>query len=173
MASPHVAGAAALSTCRPTRRRRPAQVAAAIVGNATTGVVTNPGTGSPNRLLYSPPGTTTEPTPTADGHPDPAGRLRDELYRLAVERRHGDPAERHLLPVEVTGTHRGCLVGPAGTDFDLYLDKWNGAAWVSVRSGTSANPNENLSYSGTAGYYRWRVVAYSGSGTYTLGIVKP
>nr|WP_308167771.1 trypsin-like serine protease [Catellatospora tritici] len=35
----------------------------------------------------------------------------------------------------VSGTHRGCLVGPAGTDFDLYLQKWNGSAWVNVAQG--------------------------------------
>ena len=26
-----------------------------------------------------------------------------------------------------SGTHRGCLDGPTGTDFDLYLQKWNGS----------------------------------------------
>jgi subtilisin family serine protease len=52
MATPHVAGAAALYLAgNPTATA--AQVHAAIVGNATTGVVTNPGTGSPNRLLYT------------------------------------------------------------------------------------------------------------------------
>ncbi|WP_433830306.1 S8 family peptidase [Actinoplanes sp. CA-015351] len=50
MASPHVAGAAALHLAtHPTDS--PAQVHSAIVSNATTGVVTSPGSGSPNRLL--------------------------------------------------------------------------------------------------------------------------
>jgi streptogrisin C len=30
-----------------------------------------------------------------------------------------------------------------------------------------------VSYSGTAGYYRYRVHAYSGSGSYTLGFTNP
>ena len=52
MASPHVAGAAALYlSANPTAT--PAAVATALTGNATTGKVTNPGTGSPNRLLYT------------------------------------------------------------------------------------------------------------------------
>ena len=52
MASPHVAGAAALYLARhPTATT--AQVRTAIVSNATTGVVRSPGTGSPNRLLYT------------------------------------------------------------------------------------------------------------------------
>jgi subtilisin family serine protease len=52
MASPHVAGVAALY-----KQANPSASATtirnAIVNNATTNVVTNPGTGSPNRLLYS------------------------------------------------------------------------------------------------------------------------
>ncbi len=73
----------------------------------------------------------------------------------------------------VSGSHRGCLDGPTGVDFDLYLQKWNGAGWVDVAGGTTANPDENVTYSGTAGYYRWEVHAYSGSGSYTLGYSNP
>ena len=51
MAAPHAAGTAAL-----WRQRFPAdnadQVAAALVANATPGVVINPGAGSPNLLLF-------------------------------------------------------------------------------------------------------------------------
>ena len=72
-----------------------------------------------------------------------------------------------------SGTHRACLDGPSGVDFDLYLQKWNGSAWANVASGTSPNPDETVSYSGTAGYYRYRVHAYSGSGSYTLGFTNP
>jgi hypothetical protein len=51
MASPHVAGAAALyRSFNPTHTAT--QVANALTTNATMNVVVNPGTGSPNRLLY-------------------------------------------------------------------------------------------------------------------------
>ena len=50
MASPHVAGAAALYL-QSNPGATPATVAAAIVGNATTGVLTSLVSGSPNRLL--------------------------------------------------------------------------------------------------------------------------
>jgi len=53
MAAPHVAGAAALVLAA-NPSYTPAQVAAALTTNATSGVVTNPGTGTPNRLLYVP-----------------------------------------------------------------------------------------------------------------------
>lgn len=52
MAAPHVAGAAALYLqAHPSAT--PAQVGNALISTATTGVVSNPGTGSPNRLLYT------------------------------------------------------------------------------------------------------------------------
>ncbi len=68
-------------------------------------------------------------------------------------------------------THTGCLDATStSVDFDLYLQKWNGSAWATVRSSTSSGPDETLSYAGTAGYYRFAVHAYSGSSSYTLGI---
>ncbi|QDQ13471.1 S8 family peptidase [Streptomyces spectabilis] len=51
MASPHVAGAAALYVAE-NPSATPAQVSQALVAAATPNVVGSPGTGSPNRLLY-------------------------------------------------------------------------------------------------------------------------
>jgi serine protease len=51
MASPHVAGVAALYLAG-APSATPATVRTAIYNNATLNVVTSPGTGSPNRLLY-------------------------------------------------------------------------------------------------------------------------
>jgi subtilisin family serine protease len=51
MAAPHVAGAAALYL-ESNPSATPAQVASAITGGATSGVVKSAGSGSPNRLLY-------------------------------------------------------------------------------------------------------------------------
>ena len=52
MASPHVAGAAALYLST-TPGASPAQVAQQLVSTATPGVVQRPGSGSPNRLLFT------------------------------------------------------------------------------------------------------------------------
>jgi subtilisin family serine protease len=52
MASPHVAGAAALYLDL-NPGASPAAVAQALIGNATTGAISNPGSGTPNRLLYT------------------------------------------------------------------------------------------------------------------------
>ncbi|MEW9527228.1 alpha-lytic protease prodomain-containing protein [Microbispora sp. NPDC049125] len=71
------------------------------------------------------------------------------------------------------GVHRACLDASDGTDFDLYLQKWNGTSWVTVASSTSPGPDEALTYSGTAGYYYYRIHAYSGTGIYAFAFTKP
>jgi hypothetical protein len=73
----------------------------------------------------------------------------------------------------VSGTHRGWLRGPTTADFDLYLQKWNGFWWSTVARSESATSEEQIAYSGTSGYYRWRVTAYSGSGGYTFWLQRP
>jgi Zn-dependent metalloprotease len=74
----------------------------------------------------------------------------------------------------VSGTHTAKLTGPAsGADFDLYLYKWNGSAWSQVAASESSTANESTSYSGTSGYYEYKVYSYSGSGSYTLCITHP
>jgi subtilisin family serine protease len=65
MASPHVAGVAALYL-EQVGNKTPLEVRNAIVAAASTGLIGNPGTGSPNALLYSgftlPPPANTPPT---------------------------------------------------------------------------------------------------------------
>ena len=73
----------------------------------------------------------------------------------------------------VAGSHQGWLEGPAGTDFDLRLYKWNGSSWSQVSNSLSADSSESISYSGTAGYYYWRIESYSGGGSYDFWLKKP
>jgi hypothetical protein len=73
----------------------------------------------------------------------------------------------------VSGTHRGWLQGPAGADFDLYLQKWTFFGWSTVARSESVTSVEQIAYSGTAGYYRWRVSSFSGSGGYTFWLQRP
>lgn len=37
----------------------------------------------------------------------------------------------------------------------------------------SAGPDEEVAYTGSAGYYYWEVESYSGSGSYTFGMTRP
>jgi subtilisin-like proprotein convertase family protein len=71
------------------------------------------------------------------------------------------------------GNHSGWLQGPAGTDFDLYLWRWNGFSWATVASSTSASSVESISYNGSSGYYVWRIYSYSGSGSYNFWLDRP
>jgi len=73
----------------------------------------------------------------------------------------------------VSGTHRGWLIGPAGTDFDLYLQKWNGFFWVTVAASEGLTSQEQIAYAGTSGYYRWIVNSFSGSGSYSFWLQTP
>jgi serine protease len=73
----------------------------------------------------------------------------------------------------VAGVHRGWLRGPANADFDLYLQRWNGFSWVTVARSESVTSDEQIAYNGTQGYYRWRVLSFSGSGAYTFWLQRP
>ena len=71
------------------------------------------------------------------------------------------------------GTVHGCLDGPDGADFDLLLQRRGTLGWSTVARAESPGPDEEISYAATAGTYRWRVYAYSGSGSWTLGYDLP
>lgn len=74
MASPHVAGVAAL-TLQLNGALTPAQLASVITANATTGIITSAGTNSPNRLVFidsnplTPPPTTPTTIPVVSSVP--------------------------------------------------------------------------------------------------------
>ena len=90
MATPHVAGAAALYlAANPTAT--PAAVRDALVADATPNMVTNPGTGSPNLLLYTGTG----------GTPPP--RRRQHLHQRHRRRHPGLPGAAVTSPITVTG----------------------------------------------------------------------
>jgi len=165
MASPHVAGIAALYL-QGAPTATPATVANAIVTTATTGLVTGAGTGSPNRLVYSllsGGGTTTPPPATGTTYTGSlSGTGASQIQ----------PGGTYYQST-VSGSHTGALTGPSTADFDLYLYKWNGSSWSIVARSESASSTENVNYSGTAGYYYWEIYSYTGSGAYTLVTTKP
>jgi serine protease len=71
------------------------------------------------------------------------------------------------------GLHSGRLTGPASADFDLYLQRRSGSRWSIVARSEGTTATESIDYSGTASTYRWRVYAYSGSGSYALCVKQP
>ncbi|AXQ28745.1 hypothetical protein D0B54_08635 [Solimonas sp. K1W22B-7] len=66
------------------------------------------------------------------------------------------------------GTLKGYLRGPAGADFDLALERKGLLGWSSAASSAGNTANENISYNASSGTYRWRIRAYSGSGSYSF-----
>jgi subtilisin family serine protease len=167
MASPHVAGVAALYL-QGAPSATPAAVVNAITSTATTGVVTSAGTGSPNRLVYSllsGGGTTPPPPPPPNSFTYTGSLSGTNDYDIQPNGTYYQSA--------VSGSHTAQLSGPTSADFDLALYRWNGYSWSRVGLSESATSTESITYSGTAGYYYWRVYSYSGSGSYTLVTTRP
>lgn len=244
MASPHVAGALALVRAG-NASLSGAQAQAALAAETTAGVVGNPGSGSPNKLLYvtngggspvdTPPtaaftfsctnlacsfngsgstddhgvasyawtfGDSTGGTGATVSHSYPAagtysvtltvtdtvGQTDPETKSVTVTTSGGSAPCTNCTQYGGTlasggqayhpgtggftwagGALKGYLRGPAGTDFDLYLERYSSGllgGWSSVASGETTSNNENVTYNAASGTYRWRVKAYSGSGAY-------
>jgi len=74
-----------------------------------------------------------------------------------------------------SGTQRVCLTGPASANFqlELYKSGFFGLVWNLVASSTCATSTESITYAGTSGTYRVRVLSASGSGAYQVGITTP
>lgn len=178
MASPHVAGVAALYL-QGNPGASAATVTNAIKNSGTTGRLTSIGTGSPNLLLYSlltggGPNPTPTPTPTPTPSPTP-GNCSGGTYTGTLTGTGDYEIEPNGTYYQSTasGIHGATLTGPAGTDFDLRLYRWNGSAWSLVASSLGSTSSESISYNGTAGYYYWRVNSYSGSGSFSLCTRRP
>jgi streptogrisin C len=67
-----------------------------------------------------------------------------------------------------SGRQSACLDGPDAANFDLFLQRWTGRRWSTVARATGTTADEQLTFTGRAGFYRYRVVSESGSGAYTL-----
>ncbi len=117
-----------------------------------------------------PGGSTPTPTPT----PTP-GNCSGGTYTGTLTGAGDDEIEPNGTYYQSfsSGTHAATLTGPAGTDFDLRLYRWNGASWSVAASSLGSTSNESISYNGTAGYYYWRVNSYSGSGAFSLCTRRP
>lgn len=119
-----------------------------------------------------PGGGTPTPTPTATPTP---GNCSGGTYTGTMTGTGDDEIEPNgtYYQSTISGVHAATLTGPAGTDFDLRLYKWNGFSWAVVASSLGSTSSESISYNGTAGYYYWRVNSYSGSGAFSLCTRRP
>ncbi|GGL11842.1 S8 family peptidase [Deinococcus radiotolerans] len=159
MATPHVAGAVALLIA--AGNTTTSAVTSALLNNATSGVLSSIGTGSPNKLLFTGTGGTTPP---------PTGGTTTYTGSVSSGTSSYKPGTSGFT--YAGGTLKATLSGPSGTDFDLYLQKYNGSAWADVASSESGTSSESINYAAASGTYRWEVYAYSGTGSYTLTETK-
>jgi len=179
MASPHVAGVAAL-VLQAFPNYTPQQVRDYLVNTGTPNKITSLPTGTPNVLLYWAPPTGTTPTttttstpPASTAAPTPTGTT----YTGTLA--NGGTAyvpQNSYYTSTTAGQHIGVLTGPAGTDFDLYLYRYTNGGWVVVDKSEGTASTERVAYtSGSTGtqYYLWAVRSYSGAGSFTLTYSKP
>jgi aqualysin 1 len=160
MATPHVVGVAALYL-QGNPSASAAAVGTAIISTATANAISSVGTGSPNLLLYSPltGGGNLPPPPTGTTYTGTLSGTGVNSYQ---------PSSTGFT-ISAATTLKGQLSGPSGVDFDLYLQKRStSGTWSSVSSSLGSTASESITYSAAAGTYRWRIYAYSGSGSYTL-----
>lgn len=160
-AAPHVAGIAALYL-EQHPAASPAEVQSAVVANATTGIVGNAGSRSPNLLSYSLFGAMPPPPPPP---PPPTTGCDGSLYNGSLT---GAGAADYLSSsngfVGNGGRYKGDVTIPAGASFMLTLEKKGGNKWSAVASSATGS----ILYKGKSGTYRWKVADVSGSGAYSL-----
>ncbi|HEY7487832.1 MAG TPA: S8 family peptidase [Streptosporangiaceae bacterium] len=160
MATPHVTGAAALILAG-NPSFTPQQVRDTMVNNATTGVVGSPGSGSPNRLLYTGTGGTTPPPPPACSGtngtdvaiPDAGAAVTSTITISGCGRNAGSAS---TAEVHINHTYRGDLVidllAPDGTSYRLKNSSGSDGA-----DNVNATYTVNLSSEAANGAWRLRV----------------
>ncbi|MGW0434864.1 S8 family peptidase [Micromonospora sp. NPDC003197] len=139
MATPHVAGAAALVLAA-NPSYTPQQVRDAIVNNATTGKVTNAGTGSPNKLLYI---GSAASQPSCSGTNGTDVTIADNTTvesSITISGCSGNASATSTVAVNIVHTYIGdlvvSLVAPDGSTYSLHN-----------RTGSSTD-NINATYTG-------------------------
>ncbi|MCX4691231.1 S8 family peptidase [Streptomyces sp. NBC_01408] len=124
MASPHVAGAAAVYLSQ-NPGSTPAQISSGLVAASTPNVVTGPGTGSPNRLLNIGGGGTVPPGPRFENAADFAINDNSTVESpITVSGVSGNAPATLSVPVDIKHTYTGDLkvdlIAPDGSVYVLH-----------------------------------------------------
>lgn len=177
MASPHVAGAVAL-LLGDAPSATPSQVASTLLSRVTTGVVTSPGTNSPNRLLYADTGATPPPPPAGPSNDAFAASAllggsssgSASGTTVAATKEAGEPSHAgntggasiwYQFTPTTTGTY---TFSTEGSSFDTLLAVYRGTA-VNALTAIASNDDSTSSV-------RWSRVTFSATAgtTYVLAI---
>jgi len=169
MATPHVAGAAALYLAS-NPGASPSQVAGALISNSTTDRIANPGTGTPNRLLFT--GGQAPPQPAPDtllrGQSLSAGqflRSQNGVYTLIMQ---GDgnlvqynSAGQPLWHTSTYGSGAVVAVLQYDGNFVLYrpdgVPVWHTNTWGTAADRLIVQDDSNIVLYGPNGEVYWHV----------------
>ncbi|MEV4312551.1 S8 family serine peptidase [Actinocrispum sp. NPDC049592] len=141
MATPHTAGAAALWLATHPNDT-PAAVQTALVNNSTPNKITNPGTGSPNRLLFTSPGAVPPGSPSVN-NPGPQTGTVGVPVSLQLSGTGGTPPytwSASGLPAGLSASSSGLISGTPTTA---------GVSNVTVTVTDSANKTGSASFTWT------------------------
>jgi len=185
MATPHVSGVVA-QYLESNPSATPAQIASYLTSIAVSGKVTNPGSGSPNKLLQTVPAGSS-PAPTNSAAPQPTSSAAPPVPVPApvpctsCSKYSGNlrwTADFSVQPngnyyrTTATSTHRAWLSVASenanNVDFDLVLYKAVDGKWKEVSASRSVGNDERIVYTGDAGYYYFSVISTKGSGPFDL-----
>ena len=127
----------------------------------TPGIVGNPGTNSPNLLLFSTLNSSIVPKSCAGitytGFLEGTGILNERNYHSGINGFSGQ-----------SGFFTGAVTSTEVNGLSLKLERKKGSRWITVADSRGGTNNESISYKGDSGIYRWRVSSTSGSGSYSL-----
>jgi subtilisin family serine protease len=174
MASPHVAGAAAL-VLQANPSYTPAQVSSALTGAAVSGKVTSPGTGSPNLLLQvgsgsgggggETPAGCTGTNGTDVSIPDAGSAVTSTITISGCGR---SASSASTIAVDITHTYRGdltvALIAPDGTSYSLKASSSSDSA-----DNVQTTYTANLSGEAADGAWKLSVRDVYSSDTGTIG----
>ena len=156
MASPHVAGVAALYL-ETNPGASPATVAQSILGSATLNKLTGVGTGSPNRLLYSfVTGPLPTPTPTPTPTPSPTPPPLQNPTPSPTPSPSPTPTPSFSLSakgIKVKGVESSNLTWSGATS--TKVDIWRNSSLI-LTAANNGSQKDNLNTRG-AGSYTYRV----------------
>ncbi|HEU5469626.1 MAG TPA: S8 family serine peptidase [Actinophytocola sp.] len=139
MATPHVAGGAALWLATHPNDS-PAAVAAALVANSTSNKITNPGTGSPNRLLFTNPGNANPGAPAVTNPGNQTGTV-------------GSPASLQLTASGGTPPYTWSATGlPTGLSINASTGLISGTPTTAGTFAVSATATDSAGQSGSTSF---------------------
>ena len=185
MASPHVAGVAALFL-ENNKNASPDEVASKLLEEATKDRLSEIQADSPNLLLYSlfneienqEPGPSPAPeqpeNPEVPMPPEPEEPIIPEPI---VESYEGILKQWRFKKIvkykAMSGFHEGELIGPANTDFDLYFLKRERRSWRILNSSINSDSTEYIAQEiEKKGKYLWLGVSFMGKGRYNFTLTK-